>query len=30
VPLSAVAGQNRRVPPDHELLRCAQALGCLP
>lgn len=30
VPLSAVAGQNRRVPADHELLRCARALGTLP
>ncbi|RVT86264.1 6-phosphofructokinase [Inhella crocodyli] len=30
VPLSAVAGQNRRVPAGHELLRCAQALGALP
>jgi 6-phosphofructokinase 1 len=29
VPLSAVAGQNRRVPEGHELLRCAQALGAL-
>lgn len=27
VPLAAVAGQNRRVPPDHALLRAAQALG---
>jgi ATP-dependent phosphofructokinase / diphosphate-dependent phosphofructokinase len=27
VPLAAVAGQNRRVPPGHELLRAAQALG---
>ena len=30
VPLSTVAGQNRRVPPNHELVRCAQALGALP
>ncbi len=29
VPLSEVAGQNRRVPEGHELLRCAQALGVL-
>ena len=27
VPLSAVAGQNRRVPLDHELWRAAQAVG---
>jgi ATP-dependent phosphofructokinase / diphosphate-dependent phosphofructokinase len=29
VPLSEVAGQTRRVPDGHELLRCAQALGVL-
>lgn len=28
VPLEAVSGQQRLVPPDHELIRAAKAIGC--
>jgi len=30
VPLASVAGQNRRVPPDHPMVICAREIGvCL-